>query len=144
MRIWTLHPKYLDACGLVALWREALLAQAVLMGKTTGYVNHPQLRRFRSQASPVGSIGEYLRVVHRESAVRNYNFAASKIGRKRSLGPIAVARGQVDYEWDHLLKKLRFRDPRWRTQLIRIRRPDVHPLFRVVPGEIEPWEIVAG
>jgi hypothetical protein len=29
-RIWSLHPKYLDARGLVALWREGLLAQAVL------------------------------------------------------------------------------------------------------------------
>ncbi|HEU5178767.1 MAG TPA: pyrimidine dimer DNA glycosylase/endonuclease V, partial [Burkholderiales bacterium] len=32
MRLWSLHPKYLDARGLVALWREALLAQAVLRG----------------------------------------------------------------------------------------------------------------
>ena len=37
MRLWTLHPKYLDPQGLVALWREALLARAVLQGKTRGY-----------------------------------------------------------------------------------------------------------
>jgi hypothetical protein len=36
MRLWTLHPKYLDARGLVALWREALLAQKVLRGATRG------------------------------------------------------------------------------------------------------------
>jgi len=30
MRLWTIHPKYLDRQGLLALWREALLAQKVL------------------------------------------------------------------------------------------------------------------
>jgi hypothetical protein len=39
---------YLDGRGLVALWREALLAQAVLRGRTRGY-RHPQLARFRSR-----------------------------------------------------------------------------------------------
>jgi hypothetical protein len=43
MRLWSLHPQYLDPQGLVALWREALLAQAVLRGKTRGYKHHPQL-----------------------------------------------------------------------------------------------------
>lgn len=37
MRIWSLHPSYLDAKGLVALWRETLLAQKVLLGATVGY-----------------------------------------------------------------------------------------------------------
>ncbi|MDI6747818.1 MAG: pyrimidine dimer DNA glycosylase/endonuclease V [Rhodocyclaceae bacterium] len=41
MRLWTLHPRYLDARGLVALWREARLAQAVLGGKTRGYTHTP-------------------------------------------------------------------------------------------------------
>ena len=36
MRLWSLHPRYLDAKGLVALWREGLLAQAVLKGQTKG------------------------------------------------------------------------------------------------------------
>ena len=39
MRLWSLRPKYLDSQGLVALWREGLLAQAVLRGKTRGYRN---------------------------------------------------------------------------------------------------------
>ena len=47
MRIWSLHPRYLDAKGLVAVWRETLLAKHVLEGKTKGYKNHPQLNRFR-------------------------------------------------------------------------------------------------
>ncbi|MGP9584395.1 pyrimidine dimer DNA glycosylase/endonuclease V, partial [Micrococcaceae sp. AOP34-BR2-30] len=30
MRLWSLHPEVLDRQGLIAGWREALLAQAVL------------------------------------------------------------------------------------------------------------------
>ena len=37
MRLWSLHPRCLDAKGLVALWREGLLAQEVLRGKTRDY-----------------------------------------------------------------------------------------------------------
>ncbi|WP_343214776.1 pyrimidine dimer DNA glycosylase/endonuclease V, partial [Dokdonella sp.] len=40
MRLWSLHPRYLDPQGLVALWREALLAKAVLRGETRGYTQH--------------------------------------------------------------------------------------------------------
>jgi hypothetical protein len=140
MRIWTLHPKYLDARGLVALWREGLLAQAVLTGKTTGYVNHPQLARFRSQSSPTASIATYLDAVHEESVVRGYNFAAAKIGRTRNAGLMPVTRGQVEYEWQHLMKKLSLRDPQRGNRFIRTRRPEVHPLFRIVPGGVEHWE----
>jgi hypothetical protein len=143
MRIWTLHPKYLDTRGLVALWREGLLAQAVLKGKTKGYMNHPQLDRFRCQPSPAGAIAEYLRVVHGESLVRGYSFAAGKIGRARAVGLIDATRGQVEYEWHHLMEKLRIRDPEWGALLGRTRRPEVHPLFRLVAGGIEHWERVA-
>ncbi len=31
MRIWSLHPKYLDRQGLLACWRETLLAQKVMI-----------------------------------------------------------------------------------------------------------------
>lgn len=68
MRLWTLHPKYLDRQGLLALWREGLLAQAVLAGKTKGYRNHPQLIRFKSARDPLAAIGCYLTIVHREAA----------------------------------------------------------------------------
>ena len=59
MRLWSIHPKYLDARGLVALWREGLLAQKVLKGETRGYINHPQLNRFNSKRDPIGAIGRY-------------------------------------------------------------------------------------
>jgi hypothetical protein len=142
MRLWSLHPQYLDARGLVALWREALLAQAVLKGQTKGYVHHPQLQRFRTQVAPVGTIAEYLRGVHRESVDRGYRFTFGKISRARESGLIPVTRGQVQHEWDHLMAKLAVRDPERRTRLLRVSRPQVHPLFRVVRGPVESWEKV--
>src|SRR6185503_16772001 len=88
VRLWSLHPEYLDARGLVALWREGLLAQAVLRGRTKGYLHHPQLERFRSRPSPTGAIAEYLRAVHEESVRRGYRFEARKIARARTSGSI--------------------------------------------------------
>ena len=140
MRIWSLHPEYLDAKGLVALWREALLAQAVLSGKTKGYRHHPQLLRFRAHASPIGSIGDYLRVVHEEAANRDYRFAAEKITRARARGRLTVTRGQLEFEWRHLLEKLRGRDPERLKQLAKLGSPRPHPLFRVVRGSVAEWE----
>ena len=143
MRIWSLHPKYLDARGLVALWRETLLAQAVLLGKTKGYTQHPQLDRFRVQRKPVATIAMYLRTVHDEAAARGYRFAAEKIDSARSRQPLTVTRGQLDYEWQHLMAKLRSRDPARAAALGDVRRPRAHPLFRVVPGDVAPWEKIA-
>jgi hypothetical protein len=140
VRIWSLHPKYLDARGLVALWREALLAQAVLKGRTNGYVRHPQLIRFRAQASPVGSIGDYLRLVHQEATTRGYRFAAGKITRAVALDRLTVTRGQLEFEWSHLLEKLKARDPERLARLARVKTPQAHPLFRVVRGGVAEWE----
>jgi hypothetical protein len=136
VRLWSLHPKYLDARGLVALWREALLAQAVLRGETIGYRHHPQLTRFND----LGSIAQYLRCVHAESVRRGYAFSSGKISRARCSAIIPVCRGQLDYEWDHLMRKLRVRDPARARELRTVRRPHAHPLFRVVAGPVEDWE----
>ena len=140
MRLWSLHPKYLDARGLVALWREGLLAQAVLKGQTKGYIHHPQLERFQGLRSPVGAIAEYLRVVHAESLLRGYSFASGKVSRARATDVIVVTRGQIQYEWRHLMAKLAMRDPEWRDRLERVVRPQPHPLFRIVRGGPEAWE----
>jgi hypothetical protein len=140
MRLWSLHPKYLDARGLVAVWREALLAQAVLRGRTDGYRHHPQLQRFRAQPAPLGAIADYLRGVHAEAASRGYAFAARKISRARSAGVIAVTRGQLMHEWKHLKTKLETRDRELLGQLARVSRPRSHSAFRIVPGEVETWE----
>ena len=140
MRIWSLHPKYLDARGLVALWREGLLAQAVLKGETKGYVHHPQLLRFREQSRPLGSIAEYLRLVHLEAGNRGYRFRGDKISRSRAAGRLTVTRGQIEFEWLHLMEKLRARDPRWQARLANVKAPKPHPLFRVVRGTVAEWE----
>jgi len=140
MRLWTIHPKYLDAQGLVALWREALLARAVLRGKTRGYRHHPQLQRFRAHALPRCAISAYLAAIHSEATARGYAFDKTKIGPLRPVDSISTTAGQISYEWRHLLGKLSVRNPelrrRWRT----VRVPRCHPLFTAVPGLVEPWE----
>ncbi len=141
MRLWTLHPKYLDPRGLVALWREALLAQAVFKGQTSGYKNHPQLIRFRNTPSPTESIASYLRGVYDESCRRGYCFDVVKIGSAGTVESIIVTRGQLDYEWAHLKRKLQARSPSWFDSIQSISRPVAHPLFRIVPGPIEDWEV---
>lgn len=140
MRLWSLHPRYLDPQGLVALWREALLARAVLRGDTRGYRNHPQLERFRSCASPLSAINGYLGGVHAEAVLRGYSFDRSKFVRPRTNPGIQVTSGQVAYEWAHLMRKLSGRNPalhrKWRNEAA----PRCHSVFRVRQGEIETWE----
>ena len=140
MRLWTLHPKYLDAQGLVALWREALLAREVLRGRTAGYRHHPQLNRFRQCAAPRSAINAYLALVHREAASRGYHFDRSKLARVVAAPRMLVTDGQLRFEWAWLLGKLRRRSPAvYRLHRV-VRLPTVHPVFEVVPGPIEAWE----
>lgn len=143
MRLWSLHPKYLDARGLVAVWREALLAQAVLRGRTRGYIHHPQLTRFRDRSSPIGAIAEYLRAIHAESLNRGYTFEARHVDDARHSGFLVVTRGQLDYEWEHLMAKLSVRDPERKIRLQNVKRPQAHPLFRVAAGGVEAWERIS-
>jgi hypothetical protein len=140
MRIWTFHPEYLDRQGLLALWREALLAQKVLRGLTRGYRAHPQLLRFRAHPDPVGSIGFYLAVVHEESAARGYRFDRSKIFSDRPVKSLTETDGQLFYEWGHFMKKLAIRDMQHYRSLEGLKEPKPHPLFMVVEGEIRSWE----
>jgi hypothetical protein len=142
MRLWSIHPKYLDAKGLVALWREGLLAQAVLAGETKGYRNHPQLARFKESPNPVSFIAAYLKVVHLESLQRGYHFDGKKIGHIALLSPLTVTEGQLEYEWAHLLAKLKARDLNRHHQCESIKQPLPHPLFRVVKGGMASWEII--
>ncbi|MDZ5078884.1 pyrimidine dimer DNA glycosylase/endonuclease V [Nesterenkonia sp. HG001] len=159
MRLWSLHPSTLDRQGLIACWREALLAQAVLLGRTRGYTRHPQLERFRAHPHPTAAIGDYLAAMHEEALRRGYRFDAGRIavppaGDEASEGPGAVARidvtlGQLDFEWAHLQAKLARRSPElvspgWADSSGSPGSPTqavpIHRLFRGVPGEIEPWE----
>lgn len=140
MRLWSLHPRYLDPQGLVALWREALLARAVLRGETRGYRHHPQLERFNAHPQPRLAINAYLAAVHDEARARGYRFDRAKIGPVRAVDAITVTSGQLDREWAHLRRKLALRSPalldRWSGE----RGPACHPLFRVVSGPAAAWE----
>lgn len=140
MRLWSLHPKYLDAQGLVALWRETLLAREVLRGRTLGYRAHPQLERFRRCASPRSAINRYLSSVYVEARSRGYRFDHSKLGRDHRVPNIPVTDGQLQYEWSWLLGKLRHRSPPVYRDHLGVADPVAHPLFRVVPGPVAEWE----
>lgn len=160
MRLWSLHPSALDRQGLIACWREALLAQAVLLGRTRGYTRHPQLKRFRAHPEPTVAIGAYLAGLHEEARARGYRFDAGRVawfperddGSAANSGLVVridVTLGQLDFEWSHLQAKLARRSP----ELLKTRaasansspetidRPlPTHPLFRAVPGGVEAWE----
>lgn len=141
MRLWSLHPKYLDTKGLLGLWREALLAKAVLENRTFGYKNHPQLIRFRRHPYPVAAINLYLWYVYAEANVRGYRFDIKKLDvPKHPVDTIPVTIGQLLYEWRHLLNKLKLRDPIRFHRLINLPLPEPHPIMVVVSGEIEEWE----
>ena len=140
MRIWSLHPKYLDRLGLLACWRETLLAQKVLQGETQGYRHHSQLIRFRLCPHPLDAVATYLVSLVDEAKIRGYAFNRSKINPGRVTTKIPVARGQILYEWGHLKAKLVLRDPLWLSQFSGIEMPESHPLFEIVSGGVEAWE----
>jgi hypothetical protein len=140
VRLWTLHPGYLDARGLVALWREGLLARAILQKQTKGYQHHPQLERFQVCSTPIVTIDSYLRSVYEESVKRGFHFDEGKLGPKVSCHKIPVTQGQLQYELNHLRAKLRSRDTAKYKEISALNQPKPHPLFKVVVGDIEPWE----
>ena len=139
MRLWSLHPSLLDARGLVALWREGLLARKVLLGGTRGYRHHPQLARFRERPRPVEAIDCYLSRVLDEARARGYRFDGAKIRYRACRARSAVTSGQLGHEWEHLMSKLRRRDRRW-LRAVKTLGPRAHPCFRSRRGPIEPWE----
>ncbi len=142
MRIWSLHPSLLDAKGLVALWRETLLAKHVLQGDTKGYTQHPQLTRFKSVADPLAAIHLYLRIVYEEAVRRGYAFDGSKFEVRDENVHITVTQGQVAYEYAHLMKKLLARDRKKHEENTKRTDQLIHPIFTLIPGSIEEWEVV--
>jgi len=156
MRLWSLHPRHLDRQGLTGCWRESLLAQAVLAGRTRGYRSHPQLERFRAHAEPLVAIGEYLEVLAEEASARGYRFDRSRIDRRPARAAddgsagavvpdddvprIPVTSGQLDLEWRHLLRKIEARSPEHWKRATALEGPTAHPVFEVVTGPVESWE----
>jgi hypothetical protein len=140
MRIWSIHPKYLDSKGLVALWREALLAKNVLENKTNGYKNHPQLNRFKESEKASDCINLYLWEIYQEAQRRNYRFNKDKVNQNFTPLTITVTTGQLDFEAAHLKAKLKLRDRKKLKELTGVKDFESHPLFEIIEGEIERWE----
>lgn len=139
MRLWSLHPKYLDVKGLTACWREGLLAQQVLLEKTKGYKNHPQLTRFKLTSDPIGFIGSYLNNIYEEAKIRGYNYNSNKIVSHND-DYITVTNRQIEYEFTHLMNKLFVRDLDKFKQFEHIKSIAQNPVFKIIDGEIEQWE----
>jgi hypothetical protein len=140
VRLWSLHPRYLDTQGLLALWREALLAQKVLSGHTTGYKNHPQLERFKKHPRSNEAIAAYLLSVWKEAKRREYDFDLKKIRAGKTKRKIRVTRGQLEYEFTWLCQKLRKRSPEQYRLISAQKKIRPHPLFQRVKGPVEGWE----
>ena len=145
MRLWSLHPGYLDWKGLGAVWREGLLAQAVLLGRTRGWRSHPQLDRFKEHEDPVAAIGFYLLKVHEEARRRGYRYQRGKIVRPvEAVEKIDVTTGQLAHEHGLLMGRLSRRDPEKYSELWEreesMEYPRPHPIFEVIEGDVEPWE----
>ena len=144
MRLWTISFKYLDARGLLALWREALLAKNVLAGLTKGYKNHPQLDRFYAHENALEAVNAYLAEVYEEACARDYKFDAAKVGEfdERNLAKIAVSRGQIEYDFAFLQEKLKSRDRVVYERNLSVKNIEIASIFEEVAGGIEPWEKV--
>jgi len=141
MRLWSINPKYLDCKGLLALWRESLLAKKVLSGKTKAFKKHPQLERFKNHPNPASAINAYLYHVLEEGLRCGYDFKKEKISLPiKKILPINVTTGQIQFEFNHLKKKLKTRDPEKYRQLLRVKEIRPHPIFKIVESEIEEWE----
>lgn len=143
MRLWTVHPKYLDKQGLGGLWREGLLAQKVLMGNTVGYKNHPQLDRFKEQKNPVKAVATYLHYVCDEADARGYSYGRYKLEYPKDTRlKIKETDGQLVYEWLWLMKKYKQRSRELYKKYISIpgKSVDCHPMFSIIHGEIRDWE----
>ncbi|MBS7288261.1 MAG: hypothetical protein KIH01_05840 [Candidatus Freyarchaeota archaeon] len=133
MRLWLIHPKYLDCKGLVAVWREGLLAKKVLEGKTIGYRNHPQLTIFRNYERPVDLINGYLFQIYLEARKRGYSFDLSKIEALELREVVTVTREQLKEEFRLLLEKLKVRDKGKFEEIKNLEFDSVepNPVFRV-------------
>ncbi|WP_338748632.1 pyrimidine dimer DNA glycosylase/endonuclease V [Janibacter alittae] len=143
MRLWSLHPAQLDRAALVSGWREGLLAQAVLLGRTKGYTRHPQLVRFRELDDPVVGVGTWLLGLAEEADRRGYRFDRARVVSTPDPAlRMIVTDGQLELEWRHLLAKCRQRSPEWATGLW-AGPPRAHPVFDVVSGPVADWERAA-
>jgi hypothetical protein len=126
--------------GIVAFWREGLLARKVLQHQTKGYNNHPQPDRFNAHLQPAVAIECYLRYIYEEAVRGGFHFDVDKIDLKQQCTKIPLKKGQLEYELSHLKTKLKLRDPTRYKNMLAVKKPMVHLLFKIIMGGIESWE----
>jgi len=129
MRVWIVHPKYLDCKGLVALWRETLLARKVLKGKTKGWRNHPQLNKLKNHKNSVAAVNTYLLYVWKESEKRCYKFNKRKIEKNFTKKKIKIPKKEVISDFEELKNKLKKRDPKRYREIVKVKKIEVNPIF---------------
>jgi len=143
MRLWSIHPKYLDKAGLGSCWREALLAKKVLEGNTKGYKNHSQLIRFKQHPDPLKMINRFLIEIWIEACWErgyNYNNAKFDISEINVFLCIPVTRGQLAFEACHINNKLIKRSSQGRIALSALDRIECNSIFEPCNGGVEDWE----
>ncbi|MBN1645161.1 hypothetical protein JW851_03960 [Candidatus Woesearchaeota archaeon] len=142
MRLWSIHPKYLDVKGLSGLWRESLLAKKILKGETESHKNHPQLNRFKVLKKPLPAINSYLLYIYKESCDRGYCFNKKNISKPFRKSKLSIKKGQILYEFNLLKKRLKIRAKDKYKELLKIKRIEPNPLFKIIKGSTEDWEKV--
>ena len=107
-----------------------------------GYYNHPQLDRFKEKDSPVAALDAYLHHIVDEADSRGYDFDRSKLGDRKKGLKVSVPKGQLTYEINHLLDKLKSRDPEKYSEVKDVKSPQAHPSVSVTKGGVADWERV--
>ena len=151
MRLWSIHPKYLDSKRLTAQWREALLCRKVLEGKTKGYKSHPQFLRAKNHSQPFYFINYFLYTIWQEATNRGYNYDKSKLIMELSekyqcpFESIEVTTGQLEYEYHHMqLKAGEFSSQYVINEEAFMNEGFIepNPCFVSIPGDIQSFEKV--
>ena len=143
MRLWSIHPKYLDSKGLGGLWREGLGAVRCLYEPGIGYSNHAQLNRFKAEPDYLAQIGSYMHEVADEADRRGYNYDRTLLPVDfYKPEPMTVTVGQIAYEFRFLLGKLKTRDKELFEKFQHTTTIELHPRFTPIPGPIADWERV--
>jgi len=88
----------------------------------------------------MSAIAAFLHEIAAEAERRGYRFDVRRIARPRRALKIRETRGQLDYEWAHLKRKLKVRAPALARQMRSVERPRAHPLFRIIAGKVREWE----
>lgn len=156
MRLWSIHPEYLDRAGLLGLWREALLAQQVLHGLSEGYKNHSHMQRFYAlpKEDAMQHMSDYLFYIWQEGKLRGYKLNVNNIKDPRNDEPhimvvpdtlFTVTSGQLALEYQILRMKVKERDPRHFERLQNFPThkmwvPKPNPVFTLIHGKKEFWE----